>query len=138
MDGGAVVVLYQDLPVRRHLVTLPGSRHKLAAAVVPDHLPQVAHMLLERRRVPARVREQPSLPLRDPDRYERVVGPVEPWQPAETRSPLQTPVQPVSPGMVRAADEPAARRLAYLGEHVPTVAAHVVEGPQVSPLVPRE
>src|SRR5215211_504112 len=40
--------------------------------------------------------------------------------------------------MVRAADEPPARRLAYLGEHVPAVAAHVVEGPQVSPLVPRE
>src|SRR5215218_1285184 len=37
--------------------------------------------------------------------------------------------------MVRAADEPAARRLAYLGEHVPTVAAHVVEGPHVSSLV---
>src|SRR5215210_2835177 len=40
--------------------------------------------------------------------------------------------------MVRAADEPATRRLAYLGEHVPAMAAHVVEGPQVSPFVPRE
>src|SRR5918993_3864606 len=82
MDGGAlvalVVVLYQDLPVRRHLVTVPGRRYELARAVVADHLPQVAHVLLQRRRIPARVREQPPLPLRHPDRYERVVGPVEP------------------------------------------------------------
>src|SRR5215208_504092 len=40
--------------------------------------------------------------------------------------------------MVRAADEPATRGLAYLGEHVPTVATRGVEGPQVSRLVPRE
>src|SRR5918993_4194617 len=74
MYGGAVValvvVLHQNLPVRRHLVTVPGGRHELARAVVPDPLPQIAHVLLERRRLPARVREQPPLPLRDLDRHE--------------------------------------------------------------------
>src|SRR5215212_9343190 len=133
-----VVVLNQDLPVRRHLVAVPGDRHELTGAVVPDHLSQVAHMLLERRRVSARVREQPPLPLSDPDRYERVVGPIKSGYPAESRSPLQAPVQPVSPRVVRATDEPAARRLAHLGEQMPAVAAHVVEGPQVSFLIPRE
>src|ERR671912_2146036 len=82
MYGGAVValvvVLYQYLPVRRNLVTVPGGRHELARTVVPDHLPQIAHVLLERRRVSARVREQPPIPLRDLDRHERVVRLVEP------------------------------------------------------------
>src|SRR5918994_6238392 len=95
-------------------------------------------MLLKRRSVPARVSEQPSLPLGDPNWYERIVGFVEPGTTPEARSPLQTTVQPVSPRMIRAADEPATRRLAYLGEQVPAVAAHVVEGPQVAPLVPHE
>src|SRR3712207_1311476 len=61
-----VVVLYQDLPVRRHLVAVPGGRDELAGAVIPDYLPQIAHVLRERRRVPARVREHPPLPLYDP------------------------------------------------------------------------
>src|SRR5215204_5870808 len=30
--------------------------------------------------------------------------------------------------MIRAADEPAPRRLAYLGEHVPAVTTHIVKG----------
>src|SRR5215212_2846781 len=142
VDGGAVVtlvvVLDEYLPVSLDLVAAPGDRHELAGAMVPDHLPQIAHVLLEGRRVPARVREQPPLPLGDPGRHERVIGPVEAGTTAETRSPLQAPVQPIRPSMIRAADEPAARRLAHPKELVPPVTAHVVEGSQVPRLVPRE
>ncbi len=83
-----VVVLDQDLPVGRHLVVAARARDELPGTVVPDHLPQVADVLLERRGVPAGVGEEPPLPLGEPDRYQRVVGLVEPGDVAEARRPL--------------------------------------------------
>ena len=69
MDGGAVValvvVLYQDLPVRRYLVVVAGADDELLATIVSDQLLQITRVFLERGRVAARVGEEPSLPLRD-------------------------------------------------------------------------
>src|SRR5687768_18606632 len=69
MYGGAVialvVVLGQDLPVRRDLVVVAGGDDEVLTAVVSDQIPQIAHVFLELGCVAAGVDEKPSLPLYD-------------------------------------------------------------------------
>jgi hypothetical protein len=60
-----VVVLGQDLPVRRYLVVVAGGDDELLAAVVSDHILQIACVCLEWGRVAAGVGEEPALPLHD-------------------------------------------------------------------------
>ena len=60
-----VVVLGQDLPVRRYLVVVAGGDDELLATVVSDQILQIARVFLERGRVAAGVGEEPPLPLHD-------------------------------------------------------------------------
>jgi hypothetical protein len=60
-----VVVLGQDLPVRRYLVVVAGGDDELLATVVSEQILQIASVLLERGCVAADVGEEPSLPLHD-------------------------------------------------------------------------
>jgi hypothetical protein len=89
VDGRAVValvvVLGQNLPVGRHVVVVAGGDDELVAGVVPDELPQVADVLLERGRVAARVGEEPAVPLDDAHRDERPPLLLEAVRPSETR-----------------------------------------------------
>src|SRR5215204_624396 len=69
MYGGTVValvvVLGQDLPVRRYLVVVAGGDDELLATVVSDQILQIASVFLERGRVAASVGEEPPLPFHD-------------------------------------------------------------------------
>src|SRR5215203_7336177 len=126
VDGGAVValvvVLGQDLPVRRYLVVVAGSDDELLATVVPDQLLQVAGMLLERRGVAAGVREDPTVPLHDAHRDEGALSLVETIGLSEARRAPELPVKPVGPGVVGTTDELAAGLAADRQELVPAVA----------------
>src|SRR5215218_7520892 len=69
MYGGTVValvvVLHQDLPVRRYLVVVAGGDDELLATVVSEQILQIASVFLERGCVAADVGEEPPLPLHD-------------------------------------------------------------------------
>jgi hypothetical protein len=136
VDDGAVValvvVLGDDLPVRRYLVVVAGARHELLGTVVLYQLPEVAYVLPERGSVAAGVREEPAVPLDDAERHERVTVSVEARELPEPRSACEGPVEPVRPRVVRAADELLVGPAARLEELMPAVAAHVVEGVQPS------
>ena len=133
-----VVVLGQDLPVCRHLVGVAGRDDQFLAAVVPDARPKVAGMLLELGGVAAGVGEQPAVPLGHTHRDERALGPLEDVSLAEARRTLELPVEPVGPGVVRAADELAAGLAAHRQKLVPAVEADVVEGAQSAVLAAHE
>ena len=87
-------------------------------------------MLVERWGVAAGVGEQPAVPLHYAHRDEPEPAPLEAAGLAEARRALELPVEPVGPGVVRAADELAAGFPAHRQELVPAVAADVVEGAQ--------
>src|SRR5215212_1092388 len=90
MDGGAVValvvVLGQNLPVRRDLVVVARADDEVGATVVLDEILQIARMLFERWGVAACVGEEPPMPLSDAHGEEVMTGPVEAIGLAETRS----------------------------------------------------
>jgi hypothetical protein len=90
VDGGAVValmiVLGQNLPVRRDLVAVARADDEVGATVVLDEILQIARMLFERWGVAACVGEEPSVPLSDAHGDEVMPGPVEAIGLAETRS----------------------------------------------------
>jgi len=60
-----VVVLGQDLPVRRYLVVVAGGDDELLATVVSDQVLQITRVFLERGGIAAGVGEEPPVPLRD-------------------------------------------------------------------------
>jgi hypothetical protein len=60
-----VVVLGQDLPVRRDLVVVAGGDDEILAAIVSDQILQITRVFLERGCVAALVDEDPPLPLHD-------------------------------------------------------------------------
>jgi hypothetical protein len=133
-----VVVLDHDLPVGLDLVLVRGRRHQPVRPVGLQQLGQVAHMVLQRRRVGGDVHEHPAHPLGHPGRgqafaYRVVVG-----QAGEPRRASERAVQPIHPRVIGAPDGPEVRELPRSEELVATMPAHVEERMGSALLVPGE
>jgi hypothetical protein len=127
-----VVVLGDRLPVRSDRVLVPrGHEHPLGFPG-RHQLFEVAHVLGQRERVAAGVHEDPAVPLLHPSGGQRVVLPVEARDIPEARGALQSPVEPVDPGVVGALDRSEVAALARLEQLVPTVTACVGEGSEAA------
>ena len=123
-----VVVLHDDLPVRRELVLVARPEHQGLRRVVVDREARVADPLGERLRVAARVEEEPAVPRLERHLHQReaLSRDVE----LEARRRTQVALQAVDPGVVRAPD-PALRAVLPHGEElVAAMPADVVERPE--------
>ena len=142
VDLGAVValvvVLDDQLPVRRDLVRVRSADHQAPGFVPVDPLREVPHVLLERRRVGRGVHEHPAVPFGHADLGQRELAAVEPGQLAERRRRAQGAVQPVDPGVVRAPDDPGLRAPTAGEQLVAAVAADVGEATEQAVVAPRE
>ena len=139
-----VVVLDDDLPVRRHLVAQPHADAQLVDAVAVEDRDALGALLERRQERLRRIGEvdehEPGV-RPDGDRVERVRLAVEVLVLVDVRRPDEPPVEVERPGVVRAlerlADVPA--QLAGLVEQLgPAVGAHVVERARLARLVARD
>ena len=116
-----VVVLHDDLPVRRHLVMMCGPQDQLLGSVGADQLIQVSHVLEEGDRGSRWIHEQPAVPFADGRGQQSFVDRIGGGKVLEAGSAAKAAVQRVRPGVIGA-----------LQELVPAVTAHVVEAPQLA------
>ena len=130
-----VVVLEQHLPVRRHLVVVPGAQVQPLGRVRPDHVVEGAEVVLERHRgtaaqVAGCVHEQPAAPASQRQLHQPVRGRVERGVVPEPGGGAQRPVDRVGPRVVRADQRPVRAAGAVREQLVAAVPAGVRERPR--------
>jgi hypothetical protein len=129
-----VVVLHDHLPVRPHLVVVPGPGAQLRDAVGLDQTGQRTEVVRQRRGTTGGVDEHPTLP--DLHRYLDQTVPVrlEPGHRPHRGRGGQRAVEAIGPAVVRADDAAPGRRTPVGKQLVPAVPAHVREGPHPRPV----
>ncbi len=130
-----VVVLEQHLPVRRHLVVVPGAQVQPLGRVRADDVVEGAEVRLERHRgagghVTEGVHEQPAAPPPQRQLHQPVRGRVERGVLPEAGGGAQRPVERVGPRVVRADQRPVRAAGAVREQLVAAVPAGVRERPR--------
>ena len=128
-------ILDEQLPVRSDLPEVDGDEVVEPSEIQSvEPLPERGDEVLERRRGPVQVDEYPVVPLLRPHGRESVPSSVETFRrragvpPAEVGSDVERAVEPVRPGVIRAANRPS-HVAGGVDELQAPVPAHVVKRP---------
>ena len=127
-----MVVLDDQLPVRRQLVAMGGADDQALGLVRRHPFLDAGQERPERRSVAAGVDHHPPVPVLDGHRDQSVLRPVEPVGRVEPGRRQQRAVQPVAPPVVRAVDRPVRARRPARRQFVGAVLAGVVEAAQLA------